>query len=187
MKTAVILHGMPSKEEYFNPTSSAQSNKHWLPWIQRQLIINGVLAQAIEMPEPYLPVYEKWCTVFEQLKIDEETILIGHSCGGGFLLRWLSENKIKVGKVALVAPWLDPAHELNTGFFNFEIDKELIGRTGGMTVFVSSDDYKVILDSVEQIKNALPDVIVEKFSDYGHFTFGGMKTDKFPELLRVLI
>lgn len=178
---------MPSKEEYFDPTSLAQSNKHWLPWIQRQLIINGVLAQAIEMPEPYLPVYEKWRAVFEQLKIDEETMLIGHSCGGGFLLRWLGENKVKVGKVTLVAPWIDPAHELNTGFFDFEIDKELVERTGGMTVFVSSDDDRVILDSVEQVKDTLPDVVVEELPGHGHFTFGSMKTDKFPELLDSLL
>ena len=59
MKTAVILHGMPSKEEYFNESSPAQSDKHWLPWIQRQLIVNGIFAQGIEFPEPYEPVYEK--------------------------------------------------------------------------------------------------------------------------------
>jgi len=27
-KTAIILHGMPSKKEYYNPKSPAQSNKH---------------------------------------------------------------------------------------------------------------------------------------------------------------
>ena len=115
MKTAIILHGMPSKEEYFNAESPAQSNKHWLPWVQRQLILNGILAQTVELPEPYEPNYEKWRSVFEQFHIDEETNLIGHSCGGGFLVRWLSENKIKVGKVALVAPWLDPERERRAG------------------------------------------------------------------------
>lgn len=87
MKTAIILHGMPSEEEYFNPDSSAQSNKHWLPWIQRQLILNKVLAQAIELPSPYQPVYKDWEDFFNQFKIDEDTMLIGHSCGAGFLVR----------------------------------------------------------------------------------------------------
>lgn len=108
MKTAIILHGMPSKKEYYNPSSKAQSNKHWFPWIQRQLILRDILAQTPELPEPYEPVYEKWCSIFDQFKIDEETILIGHSCGAGFLVRWLSEHKVNVSKVILVAPFLDP-------------------------------------------------------------------------------
>lgn len=187
MKTAIILHGMPSKEEYFDSMSPTQSNKHWIPWIQRQLILNGILAQTPEMPEPYMPVYEKWRSVFEQFKVDKDTVLIGHSCGGGFLLRWLSENKIRVGRVVLVAPWLDPAHELETSFFDFEIDRSLVERTQGVSVFISSDDDTVILDSVNRIKNLLPGVAMKEFSDRGHFTFGDMKTEKFPELSEILI
>src|ERR1700741_4554197 len=106
MRTAIILHGMPDRKEYFDPESSAQSNKHWLPWLQRQLIVNDILAQTPELPEPYAPNYAKWCSVFDQFTVDEETMLIGHSCGAGFIVRWLTDNKKKVGKVALVAPFL---------------------------------------------------------------------------------
>jgi len=49
------------------------------------------------MPEPYSPDYAKWCSVFKQFVIDSDTQLIGHSCGAGFLLRYLSENDVKVG------------------------------------------------------------------------------------------
>lgn len=187
MKTAIILHGMPSKKEYFNPESRAQSNKHWLPWIQHQLILNGILAQTPEMPEPYEPNYEKWRSVFEQFKIDQETMLIGHSCGAGFLVRWLSENKVKVGKVALVAPWLNPDHEYETKMFDFEIDPSLAERTDGVTVFISSDDSQSILNSVDTIKSTIQDIVVKEFTDQGHFTFGTMKTDVFPELRDALI
>ena len=187
MRTAIILHGMPSKEEYFNPESPAQSNKHWLPWIQRKLILKGILAQTIELPEPYEPVYEKWCDVFEQLRVDEETILIGHSCGAGFLVRWLSENRKKVGKVVLVAPFLDPdGDEVKSDFFHFEIDAGLVRRTAGVTIFVSTDDDSEILDSVANLENSLTDVKVIRLKNRGHFTLGDMKTEKFPELLKVL-
>ena len=57
MKTAIILHGMPSKEEYFDPEGwPAKYDAHWLQWIQRQLIVNGILAQIPELPEPYGPI-----------------------------------------------------------------------------------------------------------------------------------
>jgi len=186
MKTAIILHGMPSKEEYLNPESSSQSNKHWIPWIQKELILNGVLAQAIELPEPYTPIYEQWSQVFEQFDIDEETILIGHSCGAGFLVRWLSENNAKVGKVALVAPWLDPAHELSTGFFDFNIDTRLVTKTKSVDTFFSTDDDDIILKSVEQIRLEVNGVGIHEFSNRGHFTFGDMKTEEFPELRDII-
>lgn len=187
MKTAIILHGMPSKEEYFKKTSPAQSNKHWLPWIQRELVINGVLAQAIELPEPYAPVYEEWAEVFEQFTFDEETILVGHSCGAGFLVRWLSEHDVKVGGVALVAPWLDPEHELSTDFFDFKIDPKLVSKTKGIDIFISADDGGAMLDSVAQLRTEVEGITVHEFTDKGHFTFGTMKTEEFPELRDTLL
>lgn len=187
MKTAVIVHGMPLKEEYYNPDSPAQSNKHWIPWVQRQLILKGVLAQALEMPEPYEPVYQKWLSVFEQMKIDEETILIGHSLGGGFLIRWLSENKQKVGKVILVAPFLDPdGDEIKSDFFHFEIDPEMALRVAGIINLVSPEDDREILDSVKMIEDKVAGVKTVSLPGKGHFILSHMKTEQFPELMKEL-
>ncbi len=183
MKTAIILHGMPSREEYFNLESAAQSNKHWLPWIQRQLILKGILAQTPELPEPYEPNYKKWCSVFEQFHIDEETILIGHSCGAGFLVRWLSENKVKVGKVALVAPWVNPAtKKTSPGFFEFKIDSDMVERTKGLGLFISNDDDSEIQESIKLLKKTIQGVDLQELTSKGHFTMRDMKTDQFPEL-----
>jgi uncharacterized protein len=189
MKTAIILHGMPSKEEYFDPEGwPSKYSGHWLPWIQRQLIVNGVLAQVPELPEPYEPDYDKWRSVFECFPINENTILVGHSCGGGFLVRWLSENKVKVGRVALVAPWVNPdSSRPKPGFFNFQIDESLLSRTDGMCLFISSDDDKEELDTAEMLKERIHDLQVKEFSDRGHFTFNDMKTQDFPELKNFLL
>ena len=187
MKTAIILHGMPTKEEYFNSESESQSNKHWLPWIQRQLILNGVLAQTLELPEPYEPDYEKWSSVFEQFFVNENTIIVGHSCGGGFLVRWLSENKIKTGRVALVAPWINSASSrLKPGFFDFQIDETMAERTDGVCLFISSDDEKEMQDTAESLKENIKNLRVQEFSDKGHFTYGDMQTKLFPELKEFL-
>ena len=188
MKTAIIIHGKPSKEEYFAPQMPAPSNNHWLPWIQRELLLNGILAQTPEMPEPYQPVYEKWCAVFEQFKIDKDTMLVGHSCGAGFLVRWLSEHPVKVGKVALVAPWIDPERQRGREMFDgLRIDADLAARTDGVCLFVSSDDYKEILDTAKKFKETIRNIHVEEFSNYGHFVTFSMKTDAFPELMRFLL
>jgi predicted alpha/beta hydrolase family esterase len=157
MKTALIIHGMPSKEGYFDPSMPSQSNRHWLPWLQKQLIINGILTQAPEMPEPYEQRYELWKKEFERFDINEDTTLIGYSCGGGFLIRWLSENNVRVGKVLLVAPWTDPTGELDTGMFDFEIDTTLIDRVQSLTTFYSLDDDDVILKTVDILDSVLID------------------------------
>lgn len=189
MKTAIILHGMPDKEDYYNPKGDAESNCHWLPWIQRQLIVQGTLAQTPEMPEPYLPNYEKWSEVFSQFKVGADTDLVGHSCGGGFLLRWLSENKKKVGKLVLVAPWTDPTNELGdeNNFFDFEIDSRLAERIGGIYILNSSNDDDVIHKSVEEIMKKLPSTKLVEIENKGHFTLSGMGTREFPELAEILI
>lgn len=186
MKTAVIIHGKPSKEEYLDLANPAQSNRHWFPWLQKQLAIRGVVAQSLEMPEPYEPKYKDWKETFEQMHVDENTALFGHSCGGGFFVRWLSENKRNVGEVVLVAPWIDPDRELTTGFFDFKIDPTLTERTKGVMVMYSTDDDLSILETVRILKEKLPNAVFREFHGKGHFCSSDLVNDAFPELLEVL-
>ena len=187
MKTAIILHGMPSKNSYYDASKDAQSNAHWLPWIQQQLLVKDILAQTLELPAPYSPVYEAWKAVFEKFDVNEETILVGHSCGAGFLVRWLSENKIRTGKVVLVAPYLDPKHTLSTEFFNFEIDTNVPNRVADLSLFVSDDDEDYIQTSVDVLKIKWPEVKIFEMKNKGHFTLGDMGTREFPELRDFLL
>lgn len=186
MKNAIILHGIPSREEYFDPQATSPSNNHWLPWIQKQLLMNGYIAQTPELPKPFEPEYKSWCDVFNQFSVNEETVLIGHSCGAGFLVRWLSENKISVGKVFLVAPWIDLNKELTNGFFDFEIDPELVLRTQSLHIFSSKDDHEEILSSVSKISQ-LQNAQLITFEDRGHFTLSDMNTVEFPDLLNAIL
>ena len=183
MKTAIILHGMPSEKTYLDSKGPAQSNSHWLPWIQQQLLVKGVLAQTPEMPIPFDPEYSAWKEVFERFPLNEETILIGHSCGAGFILRYLSENETNFDKVVLVAPWIDTENSLNTGMFDFELDENLSDKTKELVVFNSDNDMKVVQDTVEVLKSKLKNIKIVEFKNKGHFCYKNMGTDEFPELL----
>lgn len=187
MQNAIILHGSTDEEEYFNDKYPSQSNLGWIPWLQKQLLIKGILTQTPELPEAYDPNYGKWKKEFERYDISKETILVGHSCGGGFLIRWLSENKVTVKKLVLVAPWLDPYRARPTDFFDFEIDKNMQERIGEIHLFVSEDDENDIQKSVEIIESNISGIIKKTFTDKGHFLLDEMGTEKFPELLEVVL
>lgn len=187
MKTAIIIHGTPDKEEYYDPNGIAPSNRHWLPWIQKELLLRDILAQTPEMPVPYNPEYNAWKEMFERFLLNGETILIGHSSGAGFIVRYLSENNIKVGKVVLVAPWIDPEKSLDTGMFDFEVDENIVSKTNGITIFSSTNDMKEVQDSVEILKNKIKDIKIVEFQNKGHFCFDDMGTVEFPELLEQFV
>jgi predicted alpha/beta hydrolase family esterase len=185
MKNAVVLHGLPDEEEYYDPDFPAQSNAHWIGWLQKQLQRKDIFTQTPEMPLSFKPDYKVWKKEFERYDITPETLLVGHSCGGGFLIRWLSENKdTKVGKVILVAPWLNPDNLHDTGsFFDFEIDPSLVSRTTETVIFRSSNDFGDVLKSIDIMKDKIKDLTIREFQDHGHFCKRDLGTEAFPELL----
>lgn len=193
MKNAILVPGRPDKEEYYDPRYPTNSNNHWFPWLSKQLQINDIFAVAIEPPKPYSPRYDVWKSEFEKFNITPETVLVGHSCGGGFLVRWLSENKDKkVGKVVLVAPWLNPENNPisdTADFFDFKIDSDLVSRTAGVTIFNSDNDHATIHKSVQIIRDSVNNLEYKEFHNYGHFCIGdlpefNMPTSDFPDLLK---
>ena len=179
---------MPSRQEYYDPELLSMSNLHWLPWLQSQLIKRDIQAYTPEMPRAYAPEWEAWKGELERYEPDEDVALVGHSCGAGFLVRYLSENKaIRVGRVILVAPWLDPDGDETDGFFKFSIDSRLIERTDGMMIYNSDNDMGNVHKSVAYLRGQLPDIGYREFHKYGHFTYDEMGSNEFPELLEELL
>jgi predicted alpha/beta hydrolase family esterase len=189
MKNAIILHGMPSKEDYYNPLGQNESDAHWISWLQHQLMIRDIYAATPEMPLAFKPDYTVWKKEFERYDIGPETILVGHSCGAGFLVRWLSENKsTKVGKVVLVAPWINVNREEDIQFFEgMTIDENIASRTEELIVFESTNDMVEIQDSVSKLKTTLKNARFRQFTDYGHFCYRDINTNEFPELLQEIV
>jgi len=150
--------------------------------------MRDIMAYAPDMPLAFKPDYELWRREAERFDIGPETMLVGHSTGGGFWVRWLSEHpNVLVGWVVLVAPWLDPNNIKKTTFFDFGIDPDLVSRTQGLTIFASDNDHLGIRWSVEAFREKLVGHKYREFHEYGHFCSQDMKTDAFPELLEALL
>lgn len=100
------------------------------------------------------------------------------------IAQWLSKNpEVKVGKVVLVAPWIDVEKE-DWPAFDFTIDENIAERTAGLTIFHSTEDASEIGTSVKELRSRLKDINYVEFEGRGHFTHKYMPDDTFPELLK---
>lgn len=195
MRHAFLIHGWVDKEEFYNQKYPTASNSHWFPWLSKQLIVRDIHAVALEMPKGYYPEYEIWKKELERYEINQDTILVGHSCGGGFIVRYLSENNIKVNQVVLVAPWMGifdgnekkEEDSFDKSFFEFTIDKNLANKANKITLFESENDVTGVKKSCEIIKNTIDGIEVRTFKDKGHFTLKSLGTEEFPELLEEIV
>ncbi|MCA9397560.1 alpha/beta hydrolase [candidate division WWE3 bacterium] len=154
------------------------------------MLIKDIPTQTPEMPNAYDSAftYEEWTDEFECFDISPETILVGHSTGGGFLVRWLSETQQAISQLVLVAPYLDPDNKKTNSFYLFDFDRSVPERVGRIDMFVSTDDsVRGVLESRDIIISNWPNISVHMFNDKGHFTEDDMETIAFPELLEVIV
>ena len=185
MKKAYILHGCFEEDDYLDRTRPSPSNTDWVPWLQKQLLLKGYLSQTPEMPSPHRPDYQAWEAVFRTYPIDRDTTLIAHSCGCGFLLRLLGENKLCAERLVLVAPWLDLGRTRGD-FLDFSLDPALSERVGDIHVLYALDDRKQeVEDAAFLLKETYPGLHLHVFDSGGHFSARELGGNEFPQLLEI--
>ena len=121
------------------------------------------------------------------MKVDEETILVGHSCGCAFLVRWLGETKKKVKKLILVAPWKipDPEDKCRVAFYTYSIDPMIKARVDSITIFTSDNEEADGKKSVSIFHEALGGKIID-LKGRGHYTLESM-SEEFRELVEEIL
>ncbi|MFH1253764.1 MAG: alpha/beta hydrolase [Candidatus Uhrbacteria bacterium] len=179
----LIIHGCPSSEKDLRDPY----DKHWIPWTKKQLETRGIKTETPMMPNPWAPDYQTFKTELEKYLVSEKTILIGHSCGGAFLVRWLGETKRKIRQLILVAPWKipEPNDEGRKKFYEFPVDETIKERVGEIVVFTSDDEEPDGKLSLKIFHDALGGKIVD-LPNRGHYCFNDMKTEEFPELIETV-
>jgi hypothetical protein len=180
----IIVHGCPSSPET-NIMSKARYFRHWIFWTKRELNKRGIKTDTPVMPEPWHPDYKKFRKEIENYHITENTILIGHSCGCAFLVRWLGETKRKIKKLILVAPWkINAKHDKwRKLFYEYPIDRTIQERVKEIVMFTADNENENGKKSLSIFQEALGGKIIE-LKGRGHFVFEDMGTEEFPELLK---
>lgn len=159
-----------------------KSENRWKDNLQENL---GDAYEVIfpSMPKNYSTKYREWKIWMEKFLplFKNEVILAGHSLGGTFWLKYLSENKfpVKIKGLILVSPAFSNTHLEKLDDFNFEIDSENIEKQcENILIFHSRDDPVVPFEHAEKIKDFLPKSELIIFEDRGHFL-----QEEFPEIV----
>ena len=184
----IVIHGCPSNAERAMDPKTRTYDKHWIPWIKRELIKREIKTETPLMPTPWDPNYEKFKQEFEKCEVTENTILIGHSCGCAFLVRWLGQTKQKIHKLILVGPWKIPNKNDKSikAFYEYPIDETIKSRVKEIVMFTADNEREDGKKSLKIFHEVLDGKIIE-LKGRGHYTMNDMGTEEFPELLREII
>jgi predicted alpha/beta hydrolase family esterase len=132
------------------------------------------------MPNKTNAVFNEWKIWLEKLIpfLNDGVVLVGHSLGVSFLVKYLSENKfpIKIKGVFLVSGVFDGDTE-GYPLASFSLPEKLNLQTENVYLYHSKDDHIVPFEALEKFSAALPKAYPKIFEDRKHFNQG-----EFPEL-----
>lgn len=138
-----------------------------------------------KMPNSMNAKYKEWKIMFEKLFpfLRNNLILLGHSLGGIFLAKYLSENKFpkKILATFLIAAPYD-RETRKKSLADFILPKSLNkfqAQGGNIFLYHSKDDPVVPFVSCKKYKNVLPEAEAVIFKNKGHFD-----QTEFPEIVK---
>jgi uncharacterized protein len=190
-KTVVIIHGgtaFETYEEYWKYLESVEltieklNKVGWKDTLKEKLPDFEVLYP--KMPNVFNARYVEWKLWFEKLfpLLSDEVILIGHSLGGIFLAKYLSENPFpkKIKQLHLVAACYD-TEVIKDSLVDFELSRtveNIAEKVEEIFIYQSNDDDSVAYEDALKYKRDLPNAELIIFEDRGHFL-----GPELPELL----
>jgi len=159
---ALIFHG-----------NEGTPQKNWYSWLGRELEKVGMTCHVPQLPSEEEQTPERWLAFLKQYKITPDTILIGHSLGGTFILYLLESLNINIKAAYLVCTPLDgfnnPEFEVLKPFLVHEFNWEQIRKRASLfKVYQSNDDPYVIQANSEELAKKLG-VTLTIIPNAGHF------------------
>jgi len=163
----------------------ADSPKRWKHTLREDLGIDYEVF-LLSMPNKQNAKYREWQIWFERYFefLRDGVVLIGHSQGGCFLAKYVSENTMPmcVRALFLIAAPAGPDDfgGEDGGDFQFTIEKLPEGIRGieDVLIFHSKDDPVVSFEHAQKYQKVIPKALLISFKSRGHFN-----TEDFPELL----
>ena len=138
-----------------------------------------------DMPAKLNAKYTEWQIWFEKFIpfFENEAVFVGHSLGGLFLAKYLSENNLpkKIKAAFLIAAPYDEKDLKGESLADFILSENLNkfqNQCEKIFIYHSEDDPCVPLAEFEKYKKALPGAVTKTFEKKGHFN-----QEELPELI----
>jgi uncharacterized protein len=191
----VAIHGGNTFEDYEDYLNSLRTKEISLEKIRFKgwkENLKEELGESFDVITPKMPNgqnarYLEWKIWFERIipLLNDEIIFIGHSLGGIFLAKYLSEKtypkKIKA-TILIAAPFNEEDGGESLMDFNLPSSLTKIEEQGGEVYLIQSkDDLVVKFGQFEKYKKALPNAKTIVFEDRGHF-----HQESFPEIIELI-
>jgi predicted alpha/beta hydrolase family esterase len=195
MQQIIVIHGgttFAQYDDYLEYLRTKQPSIDRLTyqtfWKERLQDTLGAEYQVLlpSMPNKTNAKYSEWKLWFDTLSglFADDCILVGHSLGGIFLAKYLSENtfphRIKA-TILIAAPFKDESVEDLADFKLAGISDLFKQQAGKVIVFGGEDDPVISKDELQRYKQELLDADFRIMPAPDHF----MRVD-FPELTQVL-
>ncbi len=192
----VVIHGGEShanRERYLawlrtlNITEeSLRPERKWKDTLDHELHgVASVLRPS--MPSALNATYEEWSIYFDRIVplLRDGCILLGHSLGGVFLVKYLSEHNLPVhirALILLAAPYGD-ANGYTLADFNLENVPTARCGTQASLIYIlhSTDDPVVPFADMESYARVFPEARQITFADKQHFN-----QPEFPEIVALI-
>lgn len=159
------------------------THDNWFPSVKKSLEEHHLEAIAATFPDPILARESYWIPFLSnELKVDSNTILIGHSSGAIAAMRFAEQYPI-LGSILVGAYHTDLNMESErlSGYFNRPWNwKKIISNQKWITIFASQDDPWIPIQEARELHNYL-NCEYHEYTDQGHFGGDYLKLD-FPEL-----
>lgn len=191
MKQVVFIHGGTTfygYNDYLNYLRSKPvrisrliKQRLWFNRLQEDLG-DDFQVLAPSMPNSTNANYDEWAIWFGRIAevVDDNVILVGHSMGGIFLAKYLSEydfpKKIRA-TILVAAPYEDETSE-DLASFKITSSLEKFASQGGEIIFYHGTDDIVPLSELDLYKKSIPKAETHELSAQDHFV-----REAFPEII----
>ena len=189
-KQVIVIHGGDSFDTYEEFLDSLKnwevSLESFLPKSDWKSVLQSELGEEYEVLLPRMPnkqnaKYDEWKIWFEKMLpfARDNALLVGHSMGGLFLVKYLSENEFpkKISGLFLVAAPHSRTKDIGSLQLKSNLEK-VWEQCQNIHLYQSQDDQIVPASEAEEYKKAWLGAKLHIFEDRGHFN-----QEKFPEIV----
>lgn len=189
-KQIIVIHGgdsYSSKSEFLRALQGKRVTKEsFSPKYDWKSFLFRDLGEGFEVLSPRMPnkqnaKYEEWKIWFEKMFqfIENGVILIGHSMGGLFLVKYLSENNFpkKISALFLIATPYDLEGHVQEFRLGGDLQK-VWEKCQNIHIFHSNDDPIIPINEANIYKKIWTGSVLHLLIGRGHFN-----QENFPEIM----